>query len=133
MTHAFFQKFTVLAGVLALSASAVLGAQGTDATVKHSVTITQTALIAGLPVERGKYEAEISGGADKVLVLKRDNKEVARVRVEKRDLGAPARYDRVDLRTSENGAKDVATIIFKGDKVSYEVQPDQKVAVAEEP
>ena len=134
MKYSIIRKFTLTAGAVALAATAVLGAQGGNATIRHSVVITQTALIGGLPVEKGKYEAEISGGdAEKVLVLKRDSREVARVRVEQRSLTAPAKYDRVDLRTSANGAKDVATIMFKGDSVSYDVQPDQKVAVAEKP
>lgn len=133
MKYAIIRKFTLTAGAVALAATAVLGAQGGNATIRHSVVITQTALIGGLPVEKGKYEAEISGDAEKVLVLKRDSREVARVRVEQRNLTAPAKYDRVDLRTSANGAKDVATIMFKGDSVSYDVQPDQKVAVVEKP
>jgi hypothetical protein len=133
MTHAIVRRLTVLAGVLALSASAVLAAQGDDQTVRHSVTVTQTALLAGLPVEKGKYEAEITGGAERVLVLKRDNKEIARARVASRDLNTPAKYDRVDLRTESNGAKGIATIMFKGDRISYDVLDDQKVAVWEKP
>jgi hypothetical protein len=108
------------------------GQSGDAATVKKSITLLQTATLGGASLEQGKYDAEITGGADATLVLKRDKKEVARARVKRNDLATPSKYDRVDLRVTDSG-KAVATLYFKGDRGSFEVLDDQGVAIIEKP
>ncbi len=70
---------------------------------------------ANRPVSRRAYDflkeareltAEVELSEPTVLVLKRDRKEVARVRVTRKDLVASAKYDRVDVRTANDGSKD---------------------------
>jgi hypothetical protein len=114
--------------------SKALGAQSDDARpIKRSVTIVQEATLGGRTVERGRYDAEITrDGADATLVLTRDKREVARVRVRRDDLSAASKYDRVDVRSSARG-KEVVSVYFKGDRAAFSVVDDDGVAVAEKP
>jgi len=66
-------------------------------------------------------------------VLKRDRKEVARVRVTRKDLAAAAKYDRVDVRSANDGSKEVVAIIFKGSVESFLVADNDGVALTEKP
>ena len=111
---------------------AFAGQSGDAPSIKHSVTIVQSATLGGQTVEQGKYEAEITGGAEATLVLRRDKQEVARVRVRRTELPAPAKYDRVDLRVRPSG-KEVIAVYFKGERGSFEVVDDEGVAIAEKP
>ncbi len=69
----------------------------------------------------------------KILVLKRDKKEVARVRVMRKDLVATAKYDRVDVRTANDGSKEVVAIVFKGSVESFLVADNAGVALVDKP
>jgi hypothetical protein len=100
------------------------------ATIRESITLTQESVLGGQRLEAGKYNAEITGGE---IVLKRDKKEVARARVKRTELAAPAKYDRVDLRANGSGGKDVAAVHFKGERESYTVLDNDGVAIAEKP
>ena len=125
-------KRGVLLGITLAMAMFVVGdAKAQDGgTVRETVTLAQEAALGGQVLEAGRYDAEISGGE---IVLKRDRKEVARGRVKRTELAAPAKYDRVDLRASGSGPKDVAVLYFKGERDSYTVLGNDGVAIAEKP
>ena len=108
------------------------GQSGDATTLKKSITLLQDAAVGGRTLEHGKYDAEITGGADAQLVIKRDKQEVARVKVRRADLATPAKYDRVDVRSAEAG-KEVVAIQFKGERAAFEVVDDQGVALIEKP
>ena len=108
------------------------GQSGETTTLKKSITILQDAAVGGRTVEHGKYDAEITGGADPTLVIKRDKQEIARVKVRRADLATPAKYDRVDVRPVDSG-KQVVAIQFKGERAAFEVVDDQGVALIEKP
>jgi hypothetical protein len=113
-------------------ASVLAGPQRSAPVTKGTVTVLESATLGGTTLAQGKYEAEISGSDDATLVLKRDKREVARVRVKRTALAAPAKYDRIDVRPTASG-KVVVAIYFKGDPRSFEVVDDQGVAIAEKP
>lgn len=105
---------------------------GDAASIKKSITLVQDAALGGRTLEHGKYDAEITGGADPTLVIRRDKQELARVKVRRADLATPAKYDRVDVRPAEAG-KQVVAIQFKGERAAFEVVDDQGVALIEKP
>ncbi len=121
-----------LAMFVGASGATHAGQSGEAQTVKRSITLLQDATLGGTSLEQGKYDAEITGGDDATVVLKRDKKEVARARVKRNDLANPAKYDRVDLRVTDAG-KAVATLYFKGDRGSFEILDEQGVAIIEKP
>lgn len=121
-----------LAMVVGASGATSAGQSGEAQTVKRSITLLQNATLGGTALEQGKYDAEITGGDDATVVLKRDKREVARARVKRNDLANPAKYDRVDLRVTDAG-KAVATLYFKGDRGSFEILDEQGVAIIEKP
>lgn len=124
----------VVAGALLVVAPNANAGQGKEAgTIRHSVTIQRAATLGGVALGEGKYDAEVSLGDPTVLVLKRDRKEVARVRVTRKDLAAAAKYDRVDVRSANDGSKEVVAIIFKGSVESFLVADNDGVALTEKP
>ncbi len=120
------------ASVFGIGTNAAAAQKGGDPTLKHSVVILQDATLNGAQVAKGEYDAEITGADEAILVLRRDKKEVARARVHRNALPAPAKYDRVDVRSSAAG-KEVVALFFKGDPRAFEIVPDQGVAIAEKP
>lgn len=123
----------VAATVFAVSPSALAGQGKGATTVKRTVTIQNTATLGGATLDQGQYEAVVELSEPTVLVLRRDKKEVARVRVTRKDLAAASRYDRVDVRTANDGSKEVVAIVFKGAIESFLVADNSGVALVDEP
>lgn len=123
----------VAATVLAFSPSALAGQGKSATTLKRTVTIQNAATLGGATLGTGQYDAVIELSEPTVLVLKRDKKEVARVRVTRKDLASASKYDRVDVRTANDGSKEVVAIVFKGAIESFLVADNTGVALVEKP
>lgn len=132
MRGGIFLGLAVATAMFMFGDAAAAGQSGEAPALKRSITILQDATVGGRVVEQGKYDAEITGGDDATLVLKRDKKEVARVRVHRTELAAASKYDRVDVRSSAAG-KEVVAVFFKGERGTFAVVDDQGVAIAEKP
>lgn len=128
-----FGLAVVAAAVLALSPSAQAGQGKSATTLKRTVTIQNAATLGGATLAQGQYEAVVDLSEPTVLVLSRDKKEVARVRVMRKDLAAASKYDRVDVRTANDGSKEVVAIVFKGAIESFLVADNAGVALVEKP
>lgn len=128
-----FGLAVVAAVVLAFSPSALAGQGKNATTLKRTVTIQNVATLGGSTLAQGQYDAEVELSEPTVLVLKRDRKEVARVRVTRKDLVASAKYDRVDVRTANDGSKEVVAIVFKGSIESFLVADNAGVALVDKP
>ena len=128
-----FGLAVVAAAVLAFSPSALAGQGKNATTLKRTVTIQNAATLGGATLSQGQYVAEIELSDPTVLVLKRDKKEVARVRVMRKDLVSASKYDRVDVRTSNDGSKEVVAIVFKGAIESFLVADNAGVALVDKP
>ena len=55
------------------------------------------------------------------------------VRVMRKDLASASKYDRVDVRTSNDGSKEVVAIVFKGAIESFLVADNAGVALVDKP
>lgn len=128
-----FGLAVVAAAALAFSPSAFAGQGKGPSTLKRTVVIQNAATLGGAVLAQGQYDAEIELAEPTVLILKRDKKEVARVRVMRKDLASASKYDRVDVRTSNDGSKEVVAIIFKGAIESFLVADNAGVALVDKP
>jgi hypothetical protein len=132
MKHGLLGIVAAMALLFGAGGPAAARQSGDATTLKKSITLLQDAAVGERTLEHGKYDAEITGGADATLVVKRDQQEVARVKVRRADLAAPAKYDRVDVRSADSG-KQVVAIQFKGERAAFEVVDDRGVALIEKP
>ena len=132
MKVSLFGRFLAGTAAVLLVGSAAFAGQNGDVQ-KGTVQVLSDVLLNGQKLEQGSYDAEITGGSEPVLVLKSRKKEVARVAVERKELAAPSKYDRVDVRTLDGGAKEVVAFAFKNGKDAFLVRPSQKVALKSEP
>jgi hypothetical protein len=124
--------FGLVVAATIMFGGAAAGQSGDAPEIRKSVTILQDATLGGMLIEQGKYDAVITGGDDATLVLRRDKRELARVRVRRTELAAPSKYDRVDVRSTEAG-KQVVAVYFKGERGTFAVLDDQGVALADKP
>ena len=128
-----FGLAVVAAAALAFSPLAFAGQGKGPSTLKRTVVIQNAATLGGSVLAQGQYDAEIDLAEPTVLILKRDKKEVARVRVMRKDLASASKYDRVDVRTANDGSKEVVAIIFKGAIESFLVADNTGVALVDKP
>jgi len=124
----------VVAAITLAVVPSVLAGQNKNATaLKRTVTIQNSATLGGSSLEAGQYEAVVELTEPATLVLKRGNKELARVRVMRKDLASQSRYDRVDVRTANDGSREVVAVYFKGAIESFLVADNSGVALVEKP
>ncbi len=128
-----FGLAVVAVAALAFSPSAFAGQGKGPSTLKRTIVIQNAATLGGSVLAQGQYDAEIDLAEPTVLILKRDKKEVARVRVMRKDLASASKYDRVDVRTANDGSKEVVAIIFKGAIESFLVADNTGVALVDKP
>ena len=100
--------------------------------LKAKVELLYDATIAGQKIEKGSYQAQFVDGAEPVLVLNKDKKEVARLRVDRRDLGFESPYDQVTYNSGANG-REVTAITFKKQRSAFVVSGLVQVANTVEP
>ena len=119
--------------VLLTVAAALFGAQALAGQGRHVVDIRYDAVIDGQKIEKGAYQVEVTTDPDATLILLQDNKEVARVRVEKHDLTTPAQYDEVRFRKGDDGERQILQLTFKGSQDTFRVKNVPGVATAVNP
>lgn len=128
-----FGLAVVATAALAFSPAAFAGQGKSATTLKRTVTIQNAATLGGASLAQGQYDAEVELAEPSVLVLRRDKKEIARVRVMRKDLVSASKYDRVDVRTANDGTKEVVAIVFKGAIESFLVADNSGVALVDKP
>jgi hypothetical protein len=121
---------------LAVALAAAPGAAARQAAApsrKATVDVRLDATVAGQRLERGTYQVELVDGAEPVLVLSKNRREVARLRVDRKDLEFESPYDQVSYTTAEGGGREVVAITFKKGREAFVVSGLAQVANATEP
>lgn len=130
-----FATSAILTIVIALAAGSPAFARQADAepaTLKAKVDVNHDTTVAGQKIERGSYVAQLVDGAEPVLVLIRNKKEVARLRVDRKDLGFQPQHDQLIYSTT-GGAREITAIAFKNQSSAFVVAGVATVANAVEP
>lgn len=122
---------SVVVGIIVVAASVTsttFAGQDAEKSIKHTIQVRYDSTLDQQTIEQGDYEAEFVPGAESILILRRDKQEVARLRIERKELPTAAKYDQVNFRTGENGDRAIVSVTFKGARETFVVTGSDRMA-----